>query len=167
MKFKHKISPKLQKTTEELEAMIAAHKDEIPAEAVKEFYEKYPDTSFALNGGLDRLVPIQNKFTDDELHMFNEVLDKHNFKKDKIVDSLVTQKEAYNRHDYTVGSDNGLVYIIKMSSTPITERFEKGHYKNDYSIALASKGGSGMPFPYYTRHKTMQELCERLDSILS
>ena len=63
MKFKHKISPKLQKTTEELEAMIAAHKDEIPAKAVKEFYEKYPDTSFALNGGLDRLVHSRNRQT--------------------------------------------------------------------------------------------------------
>jgi hypothetical protein len=170
-KFKHAndITDTLKPMVERLEAMIAKHKDKIPADALAEFYEKFPNTSFVLNSGVDRLVPVQNKFTDEELAKFNEVLEKHNFKGDKIVDSLVTEKDkkAYHRHDYTVGNDKGLVYIIKLSATPVDERFDNGHYKNDYSIAMASAHGTGMPFPMYTRHKTMDELCKRLDCILS
>ena len=174
MKFKNPqaLSTDYKKTSEDLEKMIKEHKDVIPKVCIKHFYDNYPAMSYILNGegGLNELYPVQNKFTEEEISKIVAVLDKHNFKHDTIVDSLTNKnlKHAYHRHDYTLGNkDCGLVYVLKMSNTPILERFEKGHESNWYSLIMASPHGSKMPLPYHKRYDNIDDLCNYIDEVLA
>lgn len=174
MKFKNPkaLEADYKKTSEDLEKMIKEHKDVIPKVCIKHFYDNYPEMSYILNGegGLNELYPVQNKFTDEEISKIVAVLDKHNFKHDTIIDSLTNKKleHAYHRHDYTLGNkDSGLVYVLKMSNTPILERFEKGHASNWYSLIMASAHGKKMPLPFHKRYDNIDSLCNFIDEVLA
>ena len=157
----------------DLEKMIKDHKDIIPKPCIKKFYDNFPDMQYILSGGIDELCPIQNKFTDEELAQFIAVLDKHNFKHNVVTDSLTNKKlkYAFNRHDYTVGVNSSkepyLAYILKMSKTPLAERFDKGHYQNWYALQMLITPEKPLPIPYYKRFDTMDELCNFIDERLS
>ena len=174
MKFKNPkaLSDEYKDLAGKFEKMIKEHKDVIPKICVKHFYDNFPDIHYVLNGegGLDELYPVQNKFTDEELAKVIAVLDKHGFPHDKVVDSLTNKKLAhsYHRHDYTLGSDDhGIVYVLKMSNTPILERFEKGHASNWYSLIMASPHGKLRPEPFYKRYDTIDGLCDFIDKVLA
>ena len=172
MNFKNPeaLSEKFKEQAVELETMIKEHADIIPKPCIRKFYDRFPDMSYILGGGLDELCPIQNKFTDEELMKFTAVLDKHNFKRELVVDSLTNKdlKYAFNRHDYSVGADSKdepyLAYIIKLSKTPLMERFDKGHYANWYGLQMLVTPKNPNPFPLYKRFETMDALCDFIDT---
>lgn len=171
-KFAHRdeiVGTSLAKHAELLEAMIEAHKDIIPPEAINMFYKNYGTLAYAFSGKANELVPVQNRFTDEERKQFHDTLDKCGFKVTKVLDSIESLKEPqYNRNDYTAGNDDGIISILKFSKTPVWEVFDKGYYKNDYCVVLGSPNGTGKPRCYstMTRCNTMSELCYHVEQIL-
>lgn len=152
-----------------LEAMIAKHKDKIPQDAIDSFHKHFPTLAYMLSGRINELAPVQNRFTGEEIKMFKDTLEKCGFKATKFVDSVQSyDKPRYERHDYIAGNDESLVSILKYSITPLWDRFDKGHNENEYSVLMASPGGKGTPDLYgaNTRCKSMEALCSKLEVIL-
>ena len=170
--FKHAdeiTSDTMMTYADNLEAMIAKHKDKIPQDAIDRFYEHFPTLAYTFSGRINELAPVQNRFTDEEIKMFKDTLEKCGFKATKFVDSVQSyDKPQYERHDYIAGNDKALVSILKYSITPVWDRFDKGHADNEYSVLMASPGGRGTPVPYgaKTRCRSMEALCDTLERIL-
>lgn len=170
--FKHAdeiASDTMKEYADKLEAMIAKHKDKIPRDAIDRFHEHFPTLAYSFSGRINDLAPVQNRFTDEEIQMFKDTLEKCGFKATKFVDSTQSyEKPRYERHDYIAGNDEALVSILKYSITPVWDRFDKGHDQNEYSILMASPGGKGIPIFYgaKTRRKSMEGLCYELERIL-
>ena len=153
-----------------LEAMIAKHTDKIPQDAIDRFHEHFPTLAYVFSGRINELAPVQNRFSDEEIKMFKDTLEKCGFKATKFVDSVQSyEKPQYERNDYIAGNDETIVSILKYSLTPVWDRFDKGHDQNEYSVLMASPGGKGKPVPYgaKTRCRSMEALCGLLESILT
>ena len=80
--FKHAdeiTSDTMMMYADKLEAMIAKHKDKIPQDAIDRFYEHFPTLAYTFSGRINELAPVQNRFSDEEIKMFKDTLEKCGF----------------------------------------------------------------------------------------